>query len=107
MSMTSFSQMPIKAHELDMMRESLNSRCTHLRPLSSFGGNPANMNGTHSSGFLSSMSRPSQKKEYEPNIINKVEVVRVADYTKNISQGIFSPNLKVISKLDSKFASPH
>lgn len=96
MSMTSFSQMPIKAHELDRMRETLNSRCTHQRPLSSFGGNPANMNGTHTTGFFSTISKQSQqRREYEPTIIDKVTVVRVADYTKNISQGIFSPNLKV------------
>lgn len=50
------------------------------------------MNGTHSTGFFSSFSR--QTANYTPNIVDKVETVRVNDYTKNISSSIFTPSLR-------------
>lgn len=33
----SFAQAPIKAHDIERMRDTLNSRCTHMRPQSAFG----------------------------------------------------------------------
>jgi len=46
----------INPREVDRMRDTLNSRCTHMRPISSYGGNPAHMNGTHTGSFFSSIS---------------------------------------------------
>lgn len=86
--------MPINPQQIERMRETLNSRCTHTRPFSSYGGNPANMNGTHSTGFFSTGGF-SRASNYPPNIIDKVEVVRVNDYTKNISSSIFTPSLRM------------
>eukprot|EP00347_Sterkiella_histriomuscorum_P021031 403335527 len=91
----SISQMTVHPKQYERMRDTQNSRCNHTRPISSYGGNPANMNGTHSTGFFSTFSRSSQKY-YEPNIVDKVEVVRVNDYTKNISSSIFTPSLRTV-----------
>lgn len=88
----SFSMVNINPREVDKMRDTLNSRCGHMRPISSYGGNPAMMNGTHTNSIFSSISKQSLNKP--PNIIDKVVVVRVNDYTKNISSSIFSPSLK-------------
>ena len=87
-----FSQISVNPRQMAKMRQTMDSRCTHLRPLSSFGGNPANLNGTNNSNFFSQISGGSRYAA-EPNIIPKVTVVRVADYTKNISSSIFSPNI--------------
>ena len=49
------------------------------------------------------------RKEYPPAIINKVTVVRVNDYTKNISQSIFTPGLSKHTKVPTshnKYESP-
>ena len=47
------------------------------------------MSTTSSNGFYSS----SQGKNQRLNIIDKVEVVRTNDYTKNISDFLFTPSL--------------
>jgi hypothetical protein len=82
----------INPREVDRMRDTLNSRCNHYRPISSYGGNPAYMNGTHTNSFFSSASNKILNRPV--NVIDKVEVVRVNDYTKNISSSIFTPSLK-------------
>lgn len=97
----SFSQIPVQPRDLERMHETLNSRCIHPRPLSSYGS--LGMAKTSSTGFYSSSY--SQTKQQSPNIINKVTVVRVNDYTKNISGSIFTPNLTHSTKYDSPVKS--
>ena len=63
------------------MRDKLQSRCTHHNrsSYSDFGN-------TISTGFYSNASGSSKVK-----VIDEVKLVRVNDYTKNISDFIFSP----------------
>lgn len=101
-TLASFSQVPINIKDLERARESLNSRCMHVRPHSSFGHTQSRINSSQSSAFLSCLSYGTPSK-YTPYVVDKVEVVRTNDYTKNISGSIFSPGLT--QKLNTKIAS--
>lgn len=54
-----FSQVSVNPRQISKAKETLGSRCNHYRPMSSYGGNPAAMNGTHNSNFFSQISKRS------------------------------------------------
>lgn len=93
-TLAAFSQAPISVGDLERARQTQSSRCTHLRPHSTL-----NPQATQRSGFFSNMSGTSAY------VVDRVEVVRTNDYTKNISSSIFSPALTHSAKLAKK-ASP-
>ena len=92
-ALTMLSISPDKARQV---RDTMNSRCNHVRPNTAL-----NELVGMSSTFFTSASRKNLKPEH-PNLVEPHTIVKVNDYTKNISLPIFSPSLNPKASASTK-----
>jgi len=69
----------VSPHDLESMRDTLRSKCSHVRHQSTNG-----LRSTWASGF-------SSQKQVDPLKVPPHLLVRRQDYTKNVSDALFSP----------------
>lgn len=74
-------------NELEQMRETMNSRCSHQRTANTMNQSVV---GTQNKGFNYAKNNQPYAAQHD---IPKVTLVATNDYTKNISSFIFSPSL--------------